>query len=885
MKSLRRFFSRLGNFATRRQDDERLREEIEGHIALQTAENLRAGLSPAEARRQAKVKFGGVEAVKEDYRAERGLLFIETFLQDLRYAIRLLRKSPGFTIVAILTLALGIGANAVVFAILNALILRPLNVPHAESLYGIQHGNEASSYQSYLDYLDLRDRNHSFDGLAAFNGAQAGLDTGENPSRVWLYEVSGNYFDVLGIQPFLGRLFHGSDEHGANSAPYIVLSYSYWHTRFQDDRGVVGRTVQLDKHPFTIVGVAPPEFHGTLLFFNPDFFVPIVNQEQVDGENLLNVRGKRWVFMTMGHVKPGVTRAQAVADLNSVGSYLEKTYPKEDGQRTFTLARPSLYGDYLGQPVRAFMTGLMLLATLILLAACANLGSLFAARAADRSREVALRLALGSSRLRILRQLFTEALLISVLGGAVGLWGSVVLLSGLSAWQPFSKWPIHLAVNPDANVYGVALLLTLASGFLFGAVPVRQVLRTDPYEIVKSGLTARVGGRIGIRDLALVVQIALCAVLVTSSFVAVRGLVRSLHGNFGFEPQNTVLADTDLSMAGYTGSVVPEMQRRMIDAMETIPGVTSVGLINTAPLASGGYEGSLVFTDETADLRPSNAAADSFVFSISPEYFRAAGTVLQSGRTITWHDDKNAPAVAVINQKFASKVFSSVTNAVGAYFKQRDGTRTQVVGIVEDGKYNNLTEDQQPAMFLPLLQSPSSHTYLAVRSDRDPGQLVATIRSTLRGLDAGLPVYIQPWSNEMDDVLFGSRMAAMALGVMGVIGAMLSVTGIFGMAAYSVSKRKRELGIRMALGAHRKEVLQAALGRAFKLLAFGSAAGLLLGILASRVLASIVYTATPRDPLVLTGVVLAMSFVGLLATWIPAQRALSLDPLTLLREE
>jgi predicted permease len=885
MKSLRRFFSRLGNFATRRQDDERLREEIEGHIALQTAENLRAGLSPAEARRQAKVKFGGVEAVKEDYRAERGLLFIETFLQDLRYAIRLLRKSPGFTIVAILTLALGIGANAVVFAILNALILRPLNVPHAESLYGIQHGNEASSYQSYLDYLDLRDRNHSFDGLAAFNGAQAGLDTGENPSRVWLYEVSGNYFDVLGIQPFLGRLFHGSDEHGANSAPYIVLSYSYWHTRFQDDRGVVGRTVQLDKHPFTIVGVAPPEFHGTLLFFNPDFFVPIVNQEQLDGENLLNVRGKRWVFMTMGHVKPGVTRAQAVADLNSVGSYLEKTYPKEDGQRTFTLARPSLYGDYLGQPVRAFMTGLMLLATLILLAACANLGSLFAARAADRSREVALRLALGSSRLRILRQLFTEALLISVLGGAVGLWGSVVLLSGLSAWQPFSKWPIHLAVNPDANVYGVALLLTLASGFLFGAVPVRQVLRTDPYEIVKSGLTARVGGRIGIRDLALVVQIALCAVLVTSSFVAVRGLVRSLHGNFGFEPQNTVLADTDLSMAGYTGSVVPEMQRRMIDAMETIPGVTSVGLINTAPLASGGYEGSLVFTDETADLRPSNAAADSFVFSISPEYFRAAGTVLQSGRTITWHDDKNGPAVAVINQKFASEVFSSVTNAVGGYFKQRDGTRTQVVGIVEDGKYNNLTEDQQPAMFLPLLQSPSSHTYLAVRSDRDPGQLVATIRSTLRGLDAGLPVYIQPWSNEMDDVLFGSRMAAMALGVMGVIGAMLSVTGIFGMAAYSVSKRKRELGIRIALGAHRKEVLQAALGRAFKLLAFGSAAGLLLGILASRVLASIVYTATPRDPLVLTGVVLAMSFVGLVATWIPAQRALSLDPLTLLREE
>jgi predicted permease len=381
------------------------------------------------------------------------------------------------------------------------------------------------------------------------------------------------------------------------------------------------------------------------------------------------------------------------------------------------------------------------------------------------------------------------------------------------------------------------------------------------------------------------VQIAICAVLVTSSMVAVRGLRRSLHSHFGFEPRNVMLVDTDLHMAGYSGDEMPEMQRRMIDALETIPGVTSVGLINTMPLVSRGYSGSFIFTDETADLRPSNAAADSFMFSISPEYFHAAGTALLSGRTITWHDDKNAPPVAVINQNFASKVFGSVTNAVGRYFKQRDGTRIQVVGIVEDGKYNTLTEDQQPAMFLPLLQSPSSQTYLALRSDRDPGQLIAAIRSTLRDLDAGLPVYIEPCDKQLDNVLFPSRVAAMALGVLGMMGAMLSITGIFGMAAYSVSKRLKELGIRMALGAQRRELLQAALGRPFKLLAFGSAAGLLLGILASRVLASVVYQATPRDPLVLVGVVVAMSLLGLLATWIPAQRALSVDPLILLREQ
>ena len=392
---------------------------------------------------------------------------MQTLWQDLRHAARVLTKSPGFLIVAVLTLAMAIGANAVVFSVMNALILHPLHVPNADSLYGIQHRNESSLYESYPDYLDLRDRNRSFESLAAFNIDQAGVDIGENPSRIWLAEVSGNYFDSLGVQPYLGRVLHPSDEQGPNSAPYVVLGYSYWHTHFQDDPRVIGGVIQLSKHPFTIVGVAPPEFRGTLVFFDADLFILIANAGQFGND--LNARGNRWVFMTLRHLKAGVSREQAIADLNSIGSYLEKTYPKEDAQRTFTLARPSLYGDYLGRPMRAFIGALMLLAGLILLAACANLGGLFAARAADRSRELALRLALGAGRLRILRQLFTEAGMLSFLGGAVGIWGSVVLLHGLSAWHPASKWPeMHLAVNPDANVYAVALLLTLVSGILFG---------------------------------------------------------------------------------------------------------------------------------------------------------------------------------------------------------------------------------------------------------------------------------------------------------------------------------------------------------------------------------------------------------------------------------
>jgi predicted permease len=527
----------------------------------------------------------------------------------------------------------------------------------------------------------------------------------------------------------------------------------------------------------------------------------------------------------------------------------------------------------------------MLLSALILLAACANLGSLFAARAADRSREVALRLALGSSRNHILRQLFTESVLLSLAGGVAGLVASILLLRQLSLWRPFPQFPLHLPVSPDANVYLLALVLALVSGVLFGIVPVRQILRANPYEIVKAGSTGAFGGRITVRDVLLVVQIAICVVLVTSSMVAVRGLMRAMRSNFGFEPRNAMLVDTDLKAAGYTGERIPAMQRRMIDAIQAIPGVDSVGSVQYPPLEIPGCWQSPVYTDTTGDLSPSNAAADLCMYNISPDYFRASGTSLLAGRAFSWHDDTNAPRVAVVNREFASKILGSVPDAVGRYFKLRDGTRVRVVGLVEDGKYVNLTEDQQPAMFFPLLQSPASWIWLVVRSSRDPRQLAAAMRSVLRDLDPGMVLAIRPWSTELGGTLFPSRMATVSLGVLGVMGAMLSITGIFGMAAYSVSKRLRELGIRIALGAQRKGVLQAALGRPLKLLAIGSVAGLVLGVLASRVLAFIVYQATPRDPLVLAGVVVAMLLLGLVATCIPAQRALRVNPLILLREE
>ena len=807
---------------------------------------------------------------------------------DIRLALRQLRKAPGFTLTAVLTLALAIGANAIVFSVLNALILRPLNVPHPETLFMLErlYGSESTPSESYPDYRDLRDRNRSFDSLVLYNiGGGVGLDTGHgNPSVVWPYTVSGNYFDALGIQPYLGRFIHASEEHGPNSVPEIVLSYALWRSSFNADPAAVGRTVQINKHPFTIIGVAPENFRGTELFFAPDLWAPIVNAPEINDWYSLEERGNHNAW-AIGHLKPGVTPAAAISDLNTIANSLAKTYPKSDDGLKFSLSRPGLAGNTLGRPTRAFMFGLMLLAGLILLAACANLGSLFAARAADRAREIAVRMALGSRRQLIFRQLITEGVLVSLAGGILGTAGAVLILRVLSTWRPIPNIPINIPVNPDVNTYALAFLLAIFSGLFFGLVPVRQILRSDPWQIIRSGST-NVGAsrRLTLRDVLLALQIAICAILVTASLVAVRGLARSLQSNYGIQPNNAMLVRTDLKMAGYEADKRVQMEKRMLDAAAAIPGVDAVGYADRLPLSIGGGD-SDVYTDATTDFRPTTAVADAQNFSVSPDYFRAAGTALLVGRAFTMHDEDKAPIVAVVNREFARKVFGSVDKAVGGHFKFWGGNRAEVVGVVEDGKYQTLTEDPKPAMFFSFLQHPASDTWLIVRSQRDPQEIAAALQRSMRSLDPALPLEIRTWHHELDSALFAARVATVSLGVLGLLGAMLAITGIFGMAAYTVSKRLRELGIRIALGAGRNELLGAALGRTFRLLAIGSIAGMILGVLATRVLSSIVYQATPKDPVILGGVIVTMLCVGLVAALVPARRALAVDPMILLREE
>ena len=878
MRALHRLFARFLNFTARRRGDERLKEEIESHIAIQTEENIGAGMTPKEARRHARLKFGAVEAVREDYRAEEGLPFVENLLLDVRYAFRVLRKSPAFTVVALLTLMLGIGANVVVFGVLNAVLLQPLAVSDPQSLYQIRHkqwmiGRLLTT--SYPAFEDFERRNATFSGMAGIYGYSHAALTWRNAVRqVHGDAVTGNYFDLLGVEPQVGRSFHAADEHGPYSAPYVMLSDALWRNMFDADRGVVGTIVELDKHPFTVVGVAPARFHGTERFVWPDYWMPIVMM----GPDFRNNR-KSVAVTVIGRLKPGVTPRQATENLNAITAELAKEYPETDDGQALRLIHPGLYGDD-GDVIRGFLWSVTVLALLVLAAACANLATLFAARTADRSRELALRVALGSSRRRLVRQLLTEAVMVSLMGGAAGLAGADLLLGVLNRSRPFVG---SLTVSVDVSVYLAGLALTLGSALLFGLAPAWQTWRSSPLQMMKSGgADAMRLRRFALRDLLLGAQIAICTLLVTASLVAVRGLVRALDAPLGFQPRGAMLVDLDLSQMRQAGDLTAEKAQAMIEAVRSIPGVTAAGTVNRTPF-TGGLHGTPIFRPGTTEFKLNNSVLAPYAFQISPGYLEAAGTRLLAGRDVSWHDTAKTPYVAIVNETFARKMFGE-TPAIGQHFIV-SGNLTEVVGVAQDGKYHDIEESPQPVVYVPLSQSEQIETIFVVRSWRAPSEMAAALARTLSGVAPNLPITVQSWPDSLADELFPARAATVALGAMGLLAAMLAVTGIFGMAAYSVSRRMKELGIRVALGARRTQVMSAAVGRPIMLLGVGWVLGLAAGVFASRLLEQIVYRANPRDPVVVGGTVLTMALLGVAASAIPAWRALAVDPSKLLREE
>src|SRR6266566_5211450 len=809
---------------------------------------------------------------------------MKDLLLDIRYALRVLWKSPAFTLVATLTLMVGIGANVLVFGVVNAVLLRPLDVSEPQNLYQLRLKPWTrwklltTSYPAFEDY---QQRNTTFSGLAGFDGYSGGrLRWGDTVKIVSGYSATGNYFDLLGVQPAVGRFFHEADVHGPNSAPYMVLSDNLWRSAFNADPGVVGTTVRLGKDPFTVVGVAPPLFHGTERFVWPDYWIPVVNHFGAD-----HLRDRTGHPLTvLGRLKPGVTPQQAAENLSAIAAQLAKEYPKTDTGAPLRLIRPGLYADE-GDLIRGFLFSVTALALLVLLAACANLASLFAARAADRSRELALRVALGASRWRLVRQLLTEAMVLSMLGGAAGMATAGVLLDGLNRWG-LAGYGMHsaysdLTVDVDVRVYLVALILTLISGLLFGMIPARKVWQSSPLQAMKSGpVDATPRRRLALRDFLLGAQIVICTLLVIASLVAVRGMVRLLHAPLGFQPQGAMVADMDLSEVD--GEVPLEKTKAMIDALRSIPSVTAAGTLSKVPF-TGGIRGIPVFPPGTTEFTLNNSVLSPYGFTISPGYLETGRTRLLRGRDVSWRDTTKTPYVALVNETFARKMWGD-TPAIGQHFIFLDHLR-EVVGVVEDGKYLEIQESPQPVVYLPLSQNEQAKTVFAVRSYRPTNEMVPAIERALNAIEPNAPIVVQGWWDALAWPLFPARTATITLGAMGVLAAMLALTGILGMAVYNVSRRMKEIGIRVALGARQRHVIHTAVGWPFVLLGVGSFMGLVWGVFASRLLGQIVYQANPRDPIVVAAVVLTMALLGLAASAIPVLRALAVDPSKLLRAE
>jgi predicted permease len=864
---------------------ENLDQDIQEHIEAETRDNIDRGMPPEEARYAALRKFGNVTRFKEETREVWTFVWLQQLLQDVRFSLRTLRKNPGFALTAILILALGIAANVIVFGVLQALILRPLDVPHPDRVMTLEPTNkDRGVFFAFPEVRDVRDGNSVFSAVAADRPSSFGLEADGATRQVWGYEVSGQYFEVVGIRPFLGRLLEPADDDHPGAAEVAVLSWPAWKSLFNGDPDIVGRTVRINKHSYTVVGVTPQGFYGTEKFIQPDIFVPMANEAELEGLDWLESRHDGYVLSVV-RLKDGITLAQAQADLKTIVAGIVRQYPKDEETLSVKLARPGLAGDFMGAPVRAFLIAVMALAGIVLLAACANLGSLFAARTADRAKEIAIRLAIGSSRWRILRQIITEAFVISILASACACEFAWIALTAIANWRPQTNGPVLLSVQPQPSLFLASFLIAIIAGAIFGVMPLRQIFKADPNDAIKGGNTQSAAGRRwALRDVLLAAQVALCCVTVTAAFVALRGLRKSLTMDMGFKPQNAVLTKFDLSLAGYTTDSAEHFQRQLLERAAQLPGVEAVGYANTTPLAMD-QSTEVFFSRETTDFRRTNEAFVAPFYGVAAGYFKAAGTPLLEGRDVSFADTANTPAVAVVNQEFARQLFHS-EHAVGQFFRNQSGNLVQIVGIAADGKYMFVSEQLQPTAFFPIEQKPDTNTTLVVRSSGDANAMAAAVRKLIRDLDPAVALQeSSAWSSQLALQLFPAQAATVALGLFGAFGLLLSITGTFGLASYTVSKRLRELGIRIALGAQARQILSTALGRMLILLGSGAVVGIVLGMAASRLLSAIVFQASAQDPFVLAAVAVTMLLTGSLSVAGPVRRALHIDPARLLREQ
>ncbi len=897
MKSLRRFLSRLFNVATRRAQEERLREEIEGHIALQTEENLRAGLSPVEARRQAMLKFGGVEAMKQDYRAMGGLQFIETFLQDIRFAIRSLRRTSGLTAFVVITLAVGIGMTSGTFSMVDGLIFRPYPVPHPSGVVTLVSTTHDSSFDdfSYREYLDIRDKTKSYDGVIANAEMEAvgfSAEPGATPRIKGGMMVSGNFFHVLGVEPRLGRGFREDEDQVPGRNAVVVLGPDFWRHEFASDPSVLGRTVRLNGTDFTVIGVAPDTFPGMLTFAHPDFYMPLAMARVFSinlQKNFFEDRDDR-ELKVKARLKPGVTLEQARNELAVLAKNFESEYPKVNRSRSATV-----YTQFQTRTTEddnwKFGVIFVILALAVLLVACTNVAGLLLSRARARTREIAVRLALGAGRLRLIRLLLTEGLILASMGGLAGIaigYGVIEWFHSKESIVFMSELPLAIPFQMDKRVLLASLALALLSAILCGLAPALQSTRVD----LVNGLKSAEGDAPGRkrqwgRNVLVVAQVAMSLMLLTASFLMARSFQHSLLDGTGFAKDHLLMTGFDPRLAQYNAAQSQQFYKLLAERMRETPGVRSEALTQNVPLGNDDYDG-VAFVPDGFQMPRDRENFTSTMDTVDEGYFETMAIPILRGRGFLATDTADAPRVAVVNERFA-KHFWPAGDAVGKHLRldSATGTPVEIVGIAQTIKYQSTFEKPMDFVYMPLAQHPIARMILMLRSNGDPMQLVQPVKDAVRTLDPNLPMRQMRAYEDLylNQAVKGPGIAIQLVGAMGVVGLLLAIAGLYGLVAYNVSRRTREIGIRMALGAASADVLRLVMGKGIVLVGIGTAIGLVMGFAVEQLMNSMLFNAGGVDIVAYVIVVPSMFLVAMLAAYVPARRACRISPTQALRYE
>src|ERR671932_37122 len=804
---------------------------------------------------------------------------MESLLKDVRFSFRHLRKSPGFTAVAVASLALGIGANAAIFSLVNAVILRPLPVARPDRLVSVSASGRDDSMLafSYPTYLDFRDRNRVLSGLFAERMSPMSLSRGGASERIWGYQVTGNYFDVLGVRARLGRALTPEDDRARLASPVAVLSYGAWQRRFGADTGIVGQEITINGHPFRVVGVMPEGFAGAEVIYTPEVWVPMAMQEWVEpGNPWLDRRSTQNIF-AVGRLKDGVTREQAESSLNLLAEQLGKEYPDTDEGRHITLVPPGFVVPRLRGAAVGFAAVLMCVVGLVLLIACTNLANLLLARASARRKEVAVRLALGASRLRVVRQLLTESLLLSLAGGAAGLLLAFWILALVVAYRPPMELPLWIETSVDWRVLAFTLLASLATCLLFGLAPALQATRTELVPALKDAGAQAGRSRSRLRAALVVAQVTLSLVLLVAAGLTARALARLRAANPGFEVEGGLVMSFDLGLQGYDEARGREFQRRLVERVRAVPGVRGASLTDLLPLSLN-YSSTNTYVEGQPPARGANVP-NPMVASVGADYFRAMGIPLVAGRGVEERDGKDAPRVVVVNETFARRFWPGADPAREALgkrlsFESDQGPWVQIVGVARDGKYWTLAEAPRMFVYVPLTQSYDSSVTLVARAQGDPRALVPAIREEVRRLDPTLPAFdVKTLSEHMGVSLFPARVAAALLGAFGLVALTLAAMGVYGVVSYAAAQRTREIGIRVALGAQTRDVLRLVAGRGMLLVGVGLSLGLACALALTRFMEGLLYGVSATDPLTFALVATLLGGVALLACLAPARRA------------